>query len=175
MRIAVFLFVLVASASLLPAVAHAQPPAQLSPPVELPPEFPGSVSGRIVIEGQQPPVPYQDGVAAISVDVPQPVTTLAITNLAPGYVTGPRQPDEQGRFTVSGLADGEFFLLLPRGWEVVHPPGEDVLFGENSAEAFTFPGVADGATGRIAAGLAVVATLLLAGGVALRARSGRPS
>ena len=212
MRIAIFLFALVASASLLPAVAHAQ-------------EGTGSISGRILVEGQ-PRVPYRQLFGIISADKTQSMYLGDIRGIG---------LDEQGNFTVSDLADGDYFLILCLPWEFAEPPGQPVPFVgpgglrtlsgvpvtlvdgqaitdleivvrplepmpsclENvevpSSTAQLSPpgglsvvitlaapatgagpgGGADGTVGRIAAGLAVAAAVLLAGGVALRARGRR--
>ena len=194
------------------SVAHAQEPT-------------GSISGRIVIAGQ-PPVPYDDVFSVVAADTPQPI---------PNHQLELVQFDDQGNFTVSGLGDGDYLLVLPPWWGFVDGVVEEVLLASPVAEitltlsairvtvangqalvgiqivvrpaepppvandtlplsppgqlsppsplspALSLgapttgagPGGADGATGRIAEGLAVAAALLLAGGVALRAWSRR--
>ena len=141
MRIAVFLLALVASASLL-AVAHAQeptatpniddcqalpppsqlsPPNQLLPPAGLPVTGTGSISGQIVVQG--PPVTQfelETGVAfvfaffLIPADTPQPMDFRVL--LDHGI-----NPDVEGNFIVSNLADGDYLIVSLGLAEVVTP------------------------------------------------------
>ena len=205
------LTIVILAAALLGAaalsVAHAQEPT-------------GSISARVVIEGQ-PPVPYDDVFSVVSADTPQPMFSEQLVLV---------QFDDQGNFTVSGLGDGDYLLVLPPWWSFVDAVTEEVLIAPPDGTDITLalsairvtvangqavvgiqivvrpaepppvvfdspplsppgqlspalslgapttgagPGGADGATGRIVAWLAVAATLLLAGGVALRARGSR--
>ncbi len=164
-----------------------------------PPGLPGSISGHITVE-ELPEAPFNEPVSVVPVDVPQPIPRdqLQYFNV-----------DLQNNFVVTGLEGGEYFLLFGGGplYDLVEPPGEDVLVQRSGDEIFTVPGLrinlpdggavtgleiivtraglvggpstgagpggADGATGRIAVGLAVAAALLLAAGVALRVRGSR--
>ena len=197
------LTIVIIAAALLGAaalsIAHAQPPAQLSPPAE---PATGSISGHITIEGL-PETPYFEAVHVVSADVPQPISLGLLQTFG---------VDDQNNFVVTGLRGGDYFLLVGIGREIVEPQSEVVLFpipegigpagGTLSWPAIrvtvpeggavtgleiivtrvdtlggpstgTGPGGADGATRRIAAGVAVAAALLLACGMALRARGSR--
>ena len=135
MRIAVFLFALVTSASLLPAVAHAEPPAQLSPPSQLsppaepPPAGTGSISGRIVLVGEQPAcVVGNDNFVCVLFLLPanlnQPIDLRANNDFILDHIT-PLGGDVDFSFT--GLADGEYFILsLDRAMEDSTPSSEHV-------------------------------------------------
>ena len=239
MRIAVFLLALGISASLLPAVAHAQPPAQLSPPNQLsPPAEPatGSISGRIVFVGPQPECEVDEFnfaclVYLLPANLSQPFDAMANLDLVLDHLI---QADAEGNFSFTGLEDGEYLVLsLSGSIEDGIPSPEIVVFsasgtthlavrvsvangqsvtgielvvrelepqpvipGEDCPQPLsppnglslpsdlpficapttgTGPGGADDTTGRIAVVLAALATLLLAGGVALRARSDQAS
>ena len=131
---------LVCAAALL-SVAHAQeatgqpnidecqalpPPTQLSPPAGLPATGTGSISGQIVVLG--PPVTQSEletGAAfvfaffLISADTPQPMDYRVL--LDHGI-----NPDVEGNFTVSDLADGDYLIVSLELAEVVTPLPEIV-------------------------------------------------
>ncbi len=169
------------------------------------PEQGATISGRILVEGQ-PRVPYQQLFGVIPAEDAQPIPH--------GHIW-PITVDGQGNFTMLGLPDGDYYLVLCIAYEFAEPPGVDVFYmgpggvralsgvpltiveGEAhrgleivvssiKKDAFCLdyvevwlpaagagPSGADGVTGRVAVGLGVAAALLLAGGVALRARSRR--
>ena len=118
-RIAIFLFALVASALLLPAVAHAQ-------------EAAGSIAGRIIVEGdteQDLRSIILEHVAVIRAEAQQPLDTFLLFDVPTGYHV---EADDEGNFTFAPLADGEYFLMvlppdygLP-GFEPVIPLPEQV-------------------------------------------------
>ena len=111
MRIAVFLFALVASALLLPAVAHAQEPT-------------GSISGQIVFKGEHRGLL---GLFFVPGDTPQPVEDQLFLSFLIDV-------DGEGNFSVSGLADGDYLLVLPPWLTAAKPLPESIrvldLFGE---------------------------------------------
>ena len=113
MRIAVFLFALVTSASLLPAVAHAQPPAQLSPPAE---PATGSISGHIVVVGVQPECVVSDinffcALFLLPANINQPTDLSAYSDFIVRHIS---LPAADVNFSFSGLAGGEYFIF---SWE----------------------------------------------------------
>ena len=87
------------------SVAHAQ-------------EGTGSISGRIVFEGNHRGVL---GLLLVSADDPQPIDDQRFTEL---YI----EVDGQGNFSVSGLAAGDYFLVLLSGLTPAEPLPEGVDF-----------------------------------------------
>lgn len=108
MRIAILLLVLPAALPLL-ATAQGQEPT-------------GSISGRIVFEGQPPAVFPR--ILVIPADAPQP---FPFDPSAEKFVS----TDEQGYFAIFGLADGDYFLITSFLYDFVTPSPEtvDVLAG----------------------------------------------
>ena len=132
---------------------------------------PSSEHVSIILDGVQ----FIQHAVRVTVANGQAVTGIEIVIRAPD----PASPGPVGRPSSDGGATGGDCPQQLSPPAQLSPPGglslpNDLRFICLPSTG-TGPGVADGATGRIAAGLAVAAALLLAGGVALRARSGRAS
>ena len=107
------LTIVILAAALLTAAALQSVAAQ---------EATGSISGRIVFEGEHRGLL---GLLIVSADDPQPIDDQRFTEL---YV----EVDGQGNFSIPGLADGDYFLVLVPGLTPAEPLPEGVDFFDSS-------------------------------------------
>ena len=179
------------------------PPAQLPTPTPLPPPgLPGSISGHIVFV-EFPGARLFDGVSVVSADVPQPIPLSLLQNfgvddqnnfvvtgleggdyfLLVGLTFEPVEPEpEEVLFEPpAGLPDfleplrlSAIRVTLPDGGAVtgleIVVTRVDPVFGPTTGAG---PSGANDASAYMAAGLAGLAVLLVAGGVALWGRGSR--
>ena len=148
------LTIVIIAAALLGAaalsVAHAQPPAQLSPPGQLsPPAEPsptGSISGRIVFVGGHPR--FREGglnfwyaVFLLPADLSRPLDSYADVEFIFNHLV---VADAEGYFSITGLADGEYFVLALARLDAATPSHETVVIVGASDRLGVRVTVADG-------------------------------